>query len=113
MTTAAQAAKKQAVDAAVSIAEDITTGKLTPAQLEAQAAAETRALVGLVIGPGDPLWELHLDIMRQAVALGGMSAAEHAEWAAVLAEPVTSPEVESKSWIEQALEAGADDEDDD
>lgn len=101
-------AKKAAVDAALSIAEDVTTGKLTPGTLEAQAAAECRALFRTVIGPDDPLWELHLDVMRQAIALGGMSGEELAEWAVVFKPKDVEPPPK-QSWIERLLGLGNDD----
>ncbi|MHC9292028.1 flagellar hook-length control protein [Mycobacterium sp. LTG2003] len=115
MTTAEQlaaakkAAKKAGVDAAMTLAEDIATGRLDPAALDAAAAAEARALFGRVEGPGDPLWELHVDVARQVLAVGGgIPANELAEWAAVyrLAEGVETER--EPSWIERALAEGDD-----
>lgn len=106
------AAKKAAMEAAVSLAEDVSFGRLDVATLERQAADECRALFSTVIGPGDALWELQCDVMRQCVALGGMSWQEHAEWAAVLRPPEQAEP--AASWIEQVLAegAGADDDED-
>ncbi|UVT31519.1 hypothetical protein SEA_MASK_87 [Mycobacterium phage Mask] len=117
MTSAEQikAAKKAGVDAAMSIAEDIATGKLAVDQLDAAAAAEARALFGRVEGPDDPLWELHVDVARQVLAVGGgIPANELAEWAEVERRAEGgSDEVPARSWIEDALALGADDDEDD
>lgn len=108
MTTLAQT--QAAITAAMGVAGELAEGQLSAGQLEQQAAEECRALFGTVIGPEDPLWELHVDVMRQTIALGGMSGEELAEWAVVFGKP---PEPEpTTSWIEQALAMG-DDEDDD
>ncbi|OMC05675.1 hypothetical protein A5735_05015 [Mycolicibacter heraklionensis] len=80
-------AKESAVKAAMSIATDVTEGRLDPDVLGAQALDECRTLFGRVAGPGDPLWPLHVDVARQVLALGsaggGIPAHELAEWAAV------------------------------
>ncbi|GFG68086.1 hypothetical protein MKUB_55760 [Mycobacterium kubicae] len=44
------------VTAAMSIAEDAAQGRLDPAALEAQAAAELTQLFGTVVGPDDLAW---------------------------------------------------------
>jgi hypothetical protein len=75
--------KRDAVAAAMSIAEDVTEGKLAPAALEAQLVAECRALVGPVVGEGDPLFPLQLEVCRSVLAAGGLSSAEISEWLAV------------------------------
>ncbi|WP_019969762.1 hypothetical protein [Mycobacterium sp. 141] len=89
--------KRDAVEAAMALADDVAQGRLDPAQLEQQAAAELRQLFGQVIGPGDPLWELQSEIARQAVGLGALTPEELREWAAVLdrqrgVEPSEAPE---------------------
>ncbi|AER47733.1 flagellar hook length control protein-like protein [Mycobacterium phage Dori] len=116
MTSAEQikAAKKAGVDAAMSVAEDIATGKLAVDQLDAAAAAEARALFGRVEGPDDPLWELHVDVARQVLAVGGgIPARELAEWAEVERRAEGgSDEGPARSWIEDALAQWADDESD-
>lgn len=108
MTTA-----EDAIKAAMGVARDVAEGRLSPADLERQAAVEARAMFGTVIGPADALWGVQVEVARQVVALGGMSAAELAEWAVVLAEP--EPVGPGGSWIERALAAvddgPADDED--
>ncbi|MBU8824143.1 flagellar hook-length control protein [Mycolicibacterium goodii] len=117
MTSAEQikAAKKAGVDAAMSVAEDIATGKLAVDQLDAAAAAEARALFGRVEGPDDPLWELHVDVARQVLAVGGgIPARELAEWAEVERRAEGGcDEGPARSWIEDALALGADDDEDD
>lgn len=78
------ASKRGAVESAMSIARDVTEGRLNPEQLEQQAIAEARALFGTAIGPEDPIWPLQVDIARQVLAIGGaISANELAEWSAV------------------------------
>lgn len=85
---------EDAIKAASSVARDVADGRLDPADLEATAVAECRALFGTVAGPGDPLWALHLDVARQVLALDGVPADELAEWLAVArqrsGEPVPS-----------------------
>jgi hypothetical protein len=55
VTTVTTTTKRDAVDAALTLAQDIADGKLSPTELEAQAIEELRELVGDVVGPGDPL----------------------------------------------------------
>ncbi|KUH86308.1 hypothetical protein [Mycobacterium sp. IS-1556] len=74
---------EDAIKAASSIARDVADGRLSPTALEDQAVAECRALFGTVGGDGDPLWDVHRDIARQALALGALTADELSEWAAV------------------------------
>lgn len=107
-----KAARKAGVDAAMSVAEDIATGRVDTGALDAAVLAEARALFGRVEGPDDPLWELHVDVARQVLAVGGgVSSVELAEWAAVYraAEGVEAAPV--VSWIEQVLADGAGDDD--
>ena len=59
-------------------------GRVSIATVEQAAADRCRALFGTVAGPGDPLWTLHTDTARQAIALGAFTAAELSEWVAVL-----------------------------
>ena len=47
------------------------------------AADECRDLFGVVDGPNDALWSLHVGIARQVLALGGVPADELSEWIAV------------------------------
>ncbi|ORA38092.1 flagellar hook-length control protein [Mycobacterium aquaticum] len=108
MKAAAKAAKKAGVDAAMSLAEDIATGRLDPAALDAAAAAEARALFARVEGPDDPLWELHVDVARQVLAVGGgIPAGELAEWLAVTraAEGVEAePDADAGDWTAEACD---------
>ncbi|BBX00919.1 hypothetical protein BST36_29680 [Mycolicibacterium moriokaense] len=107
------AAKKHAVDAAVSIADDVTTGRLDPEQLEAEAVKACREVAGTVLGPEDPIWPLQVDIARQVLAIGGaICANELAEWSAVERSREKGKAAEG-SWIEQVLAEGADEDDDD
>ncbi|MGP4054135.1 flagellar hook-length control protein [Mycobacterium sp. 4D054] len=76
--------KSDGITAAMSIAEDIAAGTVEPTTLESELADECRALFGVVAGPADPLWPLHVDITRQALAAGALSADELSEWAAVI-----------------------------
>lgn len=94
-------AKRQAVTAAMSLAEDITAGKLSPEELDAVAVEECRELFGRVEGPDDPLWDLHVDVARQVLGLDGIPVDELAEWVAV-ARHVAGADAEP-SWIERAL----------
>lgn len=71
------------IDACMDVAADVAEARLDPARLAAAVAAEQRALFGTVVGPGDPLWDLHCDVARQVLAAGGVSGDELAEWLAV------------------------------
>lgn len=87
--------KRDAIDAAMSVAEDVAEGRLDPAALEAQAVAELRDLFGTVVCEGDPLWPLQVDVCRQVLALSGIPATELQEWAAAhrrSSEPLSAPE---------------------
>lgn len=75
--------KRDAVDAAMSVAEDVAEGKIDPSTLDQAVAKECRELFGTVLGEGDPLWPLHIDVTRQVLADGGLSADELSEWLAV------------------------------
>ncbi|MDV6309695.1 flagellar hook-length control protein [Gordonia amicalis] len=79
------------ITAAMSIASDAADGKLSPTDLQATAVAECRELFGTVIGEHDPLWSLHADVARQAIALGALSADELSEWAAVMRHRTGEP----------------------
>ena len=105
-------AMKAAVTAALQIAEDVTAGHLDVTTLDALALEECRNLFARVVGPGDPLWDLHVDVARQVLAVGGgVPVDELAEWVAVYraaaadaAELAASvPADRGVSWIEAAL----------
>ena len=127
MTTADQikAARKAGVDAAMSVAEDIATGKVGTAAMDAAVVAECRRLFGRVEGPGDPLWGLQVEVFRQVLAVGGgyapgddgkptlvsISADELAEWVAVYRLAEGDAPAVGESWIERALAEGVGDDD--
>lgn len=107
--TDTKVALKAAVVSALSVAEAIGQGHMSLDALEETTIAECRELFGTVYGPDDPLWLLQLDVVRQVLAHGGMSADELAEWLAVQRTREGRPVVEAvtePSWIEQALAAG-------
>ncbi|AQT78306.1 flagellar hook-length control protein [Mycolicibacterium litorale] len=104
---------EDAITAALAVAEDIAEGRLDPAELAAVAAAEARAAFGRVVGEGDEMWELHVDVARQCLAVGGwITSDELAEWVAVY-RAAEGPPPAPQSWIEQALAASADEDGDD
>ncbi|WP_137146927.1 flagellar hook-length control protein [Mycolicibacterium sp. CR10] len=84
------------ITAAMSIASDTADGKLSPTDLESQAVAEMRSLVGEVVGPDDPAWQLQCAIARGVLAADGIPVDELSEWAAVArqraGEPVSTPD---------------------
>lgn|GEM_PF-1987493 len=105
-------AMKAAVTAALAIAEDVTAGQLDVTTLDALALEECRGLFARVVGPGDVLWDLHVEVCRQVLAVGGgVPVDELAEWVAVYraaeaeaAELAASvPADRGPSWIETAL----------
>lgn len=105
-------AKREAVKAAMAVAEDITSGKLTPEAMDAQVCTECRQLYGTVTGPGDPLWDMHVDITRQVLGLDGIPVDELAEKVAAARQSRQHgrPAAES-SWIERVLAEQATDDD--
>jgi hypothetical protein len=101
---------EQLMDAAMDIAAASVDGRIKPADIEAEVTGRCRELFGTVHGPGDELWDLHLDVTRQALHAGALSADELAEWLAVMRTREGTPiEAAPVSWIEQALADGADD----
>ncbi|OHU35531.1 hypothetical protein BKG80_22405 [Mycobacteroides chelonae] len=71
------------IRAATSVARDVSDGKLDPATMEAQLVTELRELFGTVVGAGDPLWDLQVQVASGVLAAGGIEANELSEWAAV------------------------------
>lgn len=108
-----KAAKKAAVDEALNLAEDLAASRIDAADLVVAAVEAARGVAGTVIGLGDPVWELQVQICRDVLALGGLPADELAEWAAVQADGEGVCVAPVVSWIEEALAAGADDDADD
>ena len=105
-------AMKAAVTAALAIAEDVTAGHLDVTTLDALALEECRTLFARVVGPEDPLWDVHVDVCRQVLAVGGgVPVGELAEWVAVYraaeldaaAAAEVVPADRGPSWIETAL----------
>lgn len=76
--------KTDGINAAMGLAEEIAAGTVDPSALEAELASECRNLFGQVVGDGDPLWPLQVDVARQVLSAGGISHTEVSEWAAVL-----------------------------
>lgn len=104
---------QDAIKAAMSVAKDVAEGRLDPVALDAAVAAECRELFAFVAGPDDPLWDTHLEVARQVLALDGIPVEELAEWLAVTRK---AQGIEAKSepgWMARVLEQMADDEDDD
>ncbi|WP_234797074.1 flagellar hook-length control protein [Mycobacteroides chelonae] len=108
--TAPSEPAQDAIKAAMTVAKDVAEGRLDPAALDAAAEAECRQLFGFVTGPGDPLWELHVEVARQVLALDGIPVDELAEWLAVTrkAQGVDAP---ADSWMVRVLEQMADEDD--
>jgi hypothetical protein len=77
-------AKRDAVDAALSVAQDAAEGRLDLTALQEQAVAECRTLFGTVSGPGDALWGLQVEVARAVLAQKGIPADELSEWLAVV-----------------------------
>jgi hypothetical protein len=98
-------AARDVIRGAMGLADDVAAGRVLPAEIEAHARDAARRVFGRVVGPGDPLWEVQVDVARQVLAAGGVPVGELVEWVAVLRadEPVAPP----VSWIEAALAGGA------
>ena len=77
------ASAQAGIDAAMDVAKDLAEGRLNAADLTAAVAQEQRALFATVVGPGDALWDVHVDVARQGLAAGGIDEGELAEWLAV------------------------------
>ncbi|WP_156298257.1 flagellar hook-length control protein [Mycobacterium paragordonae] len=112
MTFTTTTTTEDAIKAAASVARDVADGRLTPAALEHQAVVELRQLFATVVGPGDPVWPLQVQIARGVLAVGGVPADELSEWLAVArqraGEPLSGPgpdevEPESVSLLSVAL----------
>lgn len=74
---------EDAIKAAASVARDLADGRIAPTDLEHHAVAELRQLAGEVVGPGDPVWPLQVQIAHGVLAAGGIDADELSEWLAV------------------------------
>lgn len=105
-TSAGRVTVADCVNAASDIHAEIEAGTLDPARIERRAVDACRSLFGLVgNGPDDPLWSLHLDITRQFLGAGGLSAAELAEWLAVQRRREGAAEGEAASGAVPAVPA--------
>ena len=82
-TTEATSPAQDAIKAAMSVAREVAEGRMDPQELAAAAAEECRELFATVAGPGDVLWELHVEVARRVLALDGIPVDELAEWLAV------------------------------
>lgn len=71
-------------NAALDLAKSAAEGHVSIDVVEQAAEQRCRALFSTVAGPGDTLWPLHVEVARQAISLGALSAAELGEWAAVI-----------------------------
>jgi hypothetical protein len=74
--------KRDAIEAAMSIADKVAQGRLAPADMEALAVRELTELFAEVV-PGSPVWPLQVAVARGVLAAGGIPADELAEWTAV------------------------------
>lgn len=83
--------KRDAINAAMSVADDVAQNKLDPSSLDAALADELRRLFGDVAEQDDSLWSLQCAVARQVIALGGISPDELAEWAAALRHREAEP----------------------
>lgn len=94
-----QTERDSAIKAAMQVARDVTAGTLDPANLDDVLRAECRAEFAAVAGPGDPLWDLHLEVARDVLRRNGIPAGELAEWLAVSrrSEAVDAEAVETRS----------------
>ncbi|NDJ91464.1 flagellar hook-length control protein [Mycolicibacter kumamotonensis] len=75
--------KRDAADAALSVAEDIAAGRLDPAALEAELVAAMSALIDADHEPGSPLGALQVAVARRVLARGDLPVDEVAEWVSV------------------------------
>lgn len=99
-----------AIKAAMTVAKDVAEGRLDPVALNAAVVAECRELFAFVAGQGDPLWEIHVEVARQVLALDGIPVDELAEWLAVTRR-VQGVEAPADSWMARVLEQLADEDD--
>lgn len=75
--------KRDAINAAMSVADDVAAGRLSPADLDTTLVEACKALLGDVRGPDDPLFDLQVAVARGVLGVGGIPADELTEWAAV------------------------------
>lgn len=71
------------IRAAMAVAKDAAEGRLDPTAVDAELTERCRQLFAVVVGPGDPLWPVQVDVARQVLATSGVPADELHEWSAV------------------------------
>ncbi len=77
---AATPTKRDTINGAMSIADDVAQGRVDPSDLEQQAVQELRELFGVVVGPDDAAWDVQVEVARGVLAAGGIPADELQEW---------------------------------
>lgn len=75
--------KRDAIEQAMNLADDVAQNRLSPAELEATAVAELSALMLIEPEPGSDLAALRVEVARAVLAAGGIPADELQEWLAV------------------------------
>ena len=95
-----RAAQRQAVAQARNVLQRLSSGRLEVADLERQTADEARIQFSTVEGPGDPMWESHVEIARRVLSLNGLPADEVGEWAAVIASAEAAEREDSEAETE-------------
>lgn len=100
---------QDAIKAAMLVAKDVAEGRLDPAELNAAVVAECRELFAFVAGPGDPLWDIHVEVTRQVLALDGIPVDELAEWLAVTRRAQGIEAKSESGWMARVLEQIAED----
>lgn len=69
-----------AAEAVAVLMTEVAEGTLTAATMADRAAGRCHQMFGAVAGSEDPLWPVQLDVTRQVLGRGGISAAELAQW---------------------------------
>ncbi len=81
---ARRAGRRGDVAEAKFLAHELATGRLDQAEIDRLVLEESRDLFANVVGPGDVLWPVQVEVARRVLALNGLPANEIAEWAAVV-----------------------------
>lgn len=64
--------RREFADGAMRLARDAAEGRIDPDDMVPAFLDETRELCGQVIGPGDPMWTVQVEITRDVLGLGGI-----------------------------------------
>lgn len=105
--------KRDAVSAALALADNLAEGRVPVADLEGQAIAECRALFGQVVGEGSPTWDVQVAVARDVIGMGGIDVEELAEWVAVFRRRAGDPpEAEATGSGQLSADSGDADDDD-